>query len=157
MNIRKGLFRLWVVGSVLFVIVFASLSYGGLRNEFRLQGREGLRYQELAQKYGGTLVVELPVECLSARGVPNQDYKIHDDLCWYETLTFRHLYPEYKDLSDHDLEVKLHDKVGRPIPHQHPWLRVWETIGIALGVPFGVLLIGFSVLWAFTGFRKDSE
>jgi hypothetical protein len=34
MNWRRGLFRLWVVGSVLFVIAYASLSYSFIKAEF---------------------------------------------------------------------------------------------------------------------------
>ena len=34
MNLRRGLFRLWIVGSALFVIAVASISYGDINAEF---------------------------------------------------------------------------------------------------------------------------
>jgi hypothetical protein len=34
MNWRRGLFRLWIVGTVLFVIAVAFISYGDIKGEF---------------------------------------------------------------------------------------------------------------------------
>jgi hypothetical protein len=34
MNLRRGLFRLWIIGAALFVIAVASISYPGIKFEF---------------------------------------------------------------------------------------------------------------------------
>jgi hypothetical protein len=36
LNIRQGLFRLWVIASVLFVVGVGVVSYRGIREEFRI-------------------------------------------------------------------------------------------------------------------------
>ena len=34
MNLRRGLFRLWIIGAARFVIAVASISYPGIKFEF---------------------------------------------------------------------------------------------------------------------------
>jgi hypothetical protein len=79
MNWRRGLFRLWIVGTVLFVIAVAFISYGDIKGEF-----DAVAY-----------VIE-----------------------------------------------------PTPAP--------WETLGwwaaIAFGIPLAVLVLGASLVWAFSGF-----
>jgi hypothetical protein len=60
MNWRRGLFRLWIVGSVLFVIAVAFVSYSDIKREFNAAG---------LSKF-----VLLPVLCGDARGVAGKDY-----------------------------------------------------------------------------------
>ena len=66
---------------------------------------------------------------------------------------FRPLYPEYKDLSDKELSSKLYASRGVPIrdlPKLWVTLGVWA--GIAFGIPLVVLILGSSLVWAFSGF-----
>ena len=37
MNLRRGLFRLWLVGSALFVLAVAFVSYGPIKKEFEAE------------------------------------------------------------------------------------------------------------------------
>jgi hypothetical protein len=60
MNWRRGLFRLWIVGSVLFVIAVAFVSYSDIKREFNAAS---------LSKF-----VLLPVLCGDARGVAGKDY-----------------------------------------------------------------------------------
>jgi hypothetical protein len=148
MNVRRGMFRLWIVSSALFVLGVGAASYNTIREEFRASG---IDYDAIAKKYGAETL--LPVDCGQARGVATTDYALNDGSCWYATAIFRRLYPEYKDLSDHDLYEKIYAKAGRPLTHPHPWVKVAETTGIAFGVPLAVLALGYSLSWALAGFR----
>ena len=148
MNVRKGMFRLWLVASVLFVIAVAVAYYGSIRNEFRMATTN---YDAHAREHGGTTL--LPVFCDKARGNSGTDYTEHQGLCWYPMEHFRRLYPEYSDLSDDLLAEKVYTKVGQPLNHIHPWHRVMEAAVVGFGVPLAGLVLGCSLLWAVAGFR----
>lgn len=36
----------------------------------------------------------------------------------------------------------------------HPWKKVGGLVAFAIGIPLAVLVLGWSVLWALSGFRK---
>jgi len=146
MNIRAGTSRLWVVGSVVFVVTVAIVSFSGIRDDFH----------QLAVEAEWEQYVVLPTFCSLARGSSGVDYKSDsDNLCWYKAQDFRRLYPEYKDLNDEVLAEKLYAKVGKPLHPPRPWQRVFKTAGFAVAVPVAVLLLGWSLLWALEGFRRS--
>jgi len=113
MNLRRGLFRLWIVGSALFVLAVPFVSYSEIKKQF-----DDDRFK---------LVV--PQFCGKARGVAGTDYTqfrkegpgpwdtiakpnpFHGN-CWYTISKFRPLYPEYKDVSDKELSNKLYAEHG---------------------------------------------
>lgn len=149
MNIRAGLFRLWIVASVLFIVAVGVASYSDIRNEFRTANTD---WDATFEQYGGYGL--LPALCDLARGSSGIDYTVEKDgLCWYKMQDFRRLYPEYRDLSNNVLAEKLYAKVGQPLQHFHPWHKVFKTAAIAVGVPVAVLFLGWSLLWALAGFR----
>ena len=149
MNLKRGLFRLWAVASVLFALCVILVSFSAIREQFRIENTD---WDAEISKYGG--YTELPTFCNFARGDAGKDYEERDRLCWYRTETFQRLYPEYKDLSSHDLSEKLYAKVGQPLQHQHPWRSVATTAAAALGVPGAVLILGWLLFWAAAGFRR---
>ena len=153
MNVRRGMFRLWAIGSVLFAIAVGAVSYSSITAEFRNANTD---WDTEAAKFGGYSL--LPADCSKARGVAGTDYTYskNDALCWYKTEDFRRLYPEYKDLSDAVLSEKVYAKAGQPLRHFHPWIKVMTTAGMAFSVPLAVLALGFSLFWAFAGFRSPS-
>lgn len=63
MNVRRGLFRLWVLLSVLFAIGVVAVSYSGLHEEFRNTYTD---WDAEFAKYG--VVSIWPVDCAKARG-----------------------------------------------------------------------------------------
>jgi hypothetical protein len=63
MNIRCGVFRLWIVASVLFVIGVGAASYSGIHEEFRNAYTD---WGAEVKKYGGYSL--LPADCEKARG-----------------------------------------------------------------------------------------
>jgi hypothetical protein len=146
------MFRLWLVLSILFVIGVGVISYGGIREEFRIAYTD---WDGLAERYGGYSLY--PVDCEKARGTLGADYSRDEGLCWYKTEDFRRLYPEYKDVSNRVLSEMLCAKAGQPLQHVHPWNQVMKTAGIAFGVPLAVLAVGWSFIWAISGFRTHSH
>jgi hypothetical protein len=84
------------------------------------------------------------------------DFSRKDGFCWYQMSTVRRLYPEYNDISDRDLSEKLYAKIGQRLRHPHPWRVVGQTAAAAVGCPIGLLVLGWSLTWAFSGFRDQS-
>jgi hypothetical protein len=148
MNWRRGFFRLWVLGSALFVIAMAISNYAEIKHQFDL----------------GNFEPDVPVLCSDARGVEGTDFSSNPpweegkDSCWYTLSKFRPLYPEYKDLSDEDLIFELYKKRGfSSIQHlTNPWMTLLTDIGIAFGVPLIVLILGTTLAWVLSGFKATA-
>jgi hypothetical protein len=156
MNWRRGLFRLWIMGAVLFALTVTAISYTEIRGQFVRPA------------------LFVPVLCGDARGEPGTDYAIKEkgepssgdyttpnsfETCWYALSRFRTFYPEYNDLKDGELIRKLHmalniwtfdDLIAERIPQPWTTLGIWASI--AFGVPLVVLILGASLAWALSGF-----
>ncbi len=140
MNARRGMFRLWVIFSVLFAIGVGTASYNRILNEFK------------------STVTGIPVDCGKALGAEGIDYAVIGDSCWYPMEKFRHFYPEYQSLSDRVLTEKPWAKAGIPLEkHHHPWKMVFNTVVLAFGIPLVILALGFGLGWAFAGFREEKD
>jgi len=156
MNFRRGFFRLWVLGSILFVIGVAVVSYDVVASEFR-RAAEYKAWDEVG-------LILLPVHCKDARGTSGADYTGRDGpwsdystepKCMYKMADFRRLYPEYRDLSDNDLANKMYEKAGRPLKEEpQPWRMVGQAAAVAVIVPLTIFLLGWAVAWALSGFRR---
>jgi hypothetical protein len=148
---------LWIVGSALFVLALAFVSYSEIKKQFDETAL--MRRME-----DDPLLV--PQLCGDARGVAGTDYSIENSTplrengkpnvfatCWYEIPKFRPLYPEYKDVSDKELLRKLYADHGVPIRDPaNPWKTLGAWASIAFGIPLAVLVLGASLVWAFSGF-----
>ncbi len=132
----------------LFVIAVGITSTSGIREEFKKAST--------ANKWGWALTV--PVDCSGARGVESSDYsKEKDGLCWYEMPKFRAQYTEYKDLKDDQLSDRLYEKAGLPLTPARPWTKMLQATGVAVGIPAAVLILGWSLMWALSGFRHTQS
>lgn len=154
MNIKRGLFRLWLVLSVIFAGLVFLMTWSSIVVEFE-------RASFAAQIAKDTSLV--PVLCGQARGTANVDYtgeKIPTDpnpydTCWYELPKLRALYPEYANLSDGALSDRLYRSMNILInraPSPHPWNYLMRIIAVAFGFPLIVLAIGYGFVWAVSGF-----
>jgi hypothetical protein len=152
-NWRRGSFRLWLVASILYVIAVAALNH----NELKTQFQNFNRFEWLGSK--GLLV---PMPCSDSRGVMGSDFAAQTgdgETCWYQLPSFRQRYPEYRGLSDAELETKLYAAVGRPLPAARPahsLTTLLNWIGIFAAVPLGMLIIGAAIGWAFSGFSAPT-
>ncbi|MGO8468353.1 hypothetical protein AB9F45_27720 [Rhizobium leguminosarum] len=155
MNIKRGLFRLWLVLSIIYMAAAYFITWPGIRAEFE-------KAEFKAATAGDPILV--PTLCANARGT-EKDFSREKfpteqnpfDTCWYEMPKFRALYPEYKDLSDDALSDKLYTKMSLPFKHE-PEPRPWEYLGnisaFAFGIPMLCLAIGSAFVWAFSGFSR---
>jgi hypothetical protein len=53
--------------------------------------------------------------------------------------------PDKAGLSDYDVFA----------PEPRPWASVARAAGLALGIPLLVLILGASLVWAFSGFSAE--
>jgi hypothetical protein len=154
MNWSRGCFRLWIVGSAMYVIALAAIPSSEIRTEF-----ESLyRWDWLG--VAGRLV---PTLCSEARGVMGKDFEMNTETsgtCWYELSNFRLRYPEFKNQSDSELAARLYTAVGRPQPPARPtfpWTTLLKWLGMAVGVPLLVLMLGAAIGWALSGFKASTS
>lgn len=154
MNIKRGLFRLWVVISLLYAGGVTYLSFPALKYEYEMRA-------EAALPAGYEIMV--PVLCGDAKGTINVDYdpetKVAEpnpfDTCYYEMAKFRRLFQEYQDLSDNEIYAKTYEGTGETVPYiGQPWQRLGFTALLAFAPPLAVLLIGGAFVWAFAGFAR---
>jgi hypothetical protein len=101
MNWRRGLFRLWIVGTALFVIAIAFISYSEIKGQF--DDAATIAAHQAAQ------AASQPVDGLT-------DYEVG---------------------------------IGPP---PAPWATLGTWASIAFGIPLAVLVLGASLVWAFSGF-----
>ena len=116
MNWRRWLFRLWIVGSALFVFAVAVISYDDIKTQFAATSK---RF-EVQLEDGRTFEVRAPdlqTATAMVRALP---------------------------------EGSVPDKplIFAPIP----WATLEMWAAIAVGIPLAVLILGASLVWAFSGF-----
>jgi hypothetical protein len=112
MNVRRGLFRLWIVGAVIFAIAVSCVSYGEIKAEFETAAA--------TSKLGPML------------NEPQKDVEAGST--------------DVTKLSNAEL-IELYKK-SQP----NPWAKVGVVAAIAFGIPLAVLILGASLVWAFSGF-----
>lgn len=183
MNIKRGLFRTWLVLSAIFIVGTFTFTFEQIFNEFKN------KYSPW--KPPSDAVVLVPTDCRGARGVKseldtaqlnalnnakgrlatsenkapeaaiqNYDYvkSREDSHCWYELPKFRALFPEYKEFGDKELSGMLYAKAfDRPVPEFSPWSLLFNTLLFSISIPIGLLALGWSALWAIAGFKTSTK
>jgi hypothetical protein len=71
MNWRRGLFRLWIVGTALFVLAIAFISYSVIKQQF-----EQTSLQQYLEARGDEVIV--PVLCGEVRDIAGTDYSTRE-------------------------------------------------------------------------------
>lgn len=66
MNFKQGFFRIWVVGSVLFIGAVAAISYDKVSGEFN----------KAAQDWSKDAILLVPVDCKEARGTARSTIRL---------------------------------------------------------------------------------
>ncbi|CAN7680355.1 hypothetical protein LJR235_005369 [Pararhizobium sp. LjRoot235] len=157
MNIKRGLFRLWLVLSAVFVIVVLTFSFNNVKQEFD----KGQLLSEIPENAEAMV----PVYCYQTRGAIKADYTLDSgqseerpwDKCWYGMKKFRALFPEYKDLDEEQLTTQMYTAVKIPLYPARPWETLGGITAFAFGVPLGLLAIGAALAWALSGFTRPKE
>jgi hypothetical protein len=147
MNLTQGMFRLWVVVSVLIFVATGFLSYADVK--------QAQDWKEL-EKLTAHDTLMLPVDCTNLRGVKGDwEGDLDAGKCWYSLPKFRKLYPEYADLTDKQLSKQLYDKAGMPTKSPDgPILVSLQRAGIAALLSGLLLLLGCTIRWIWRGFKN---
>jgi hypothetical protein len=166
LNIRRGLFRFWLVLSVLFIACVTVINFDWLKKDIEL-----IRLQ-WAIRNDDTII---PFLCGQARGKAGVDYTTKqnqgpgpwdnyatpnpDDTCYYMSLpSFRAFFPEYNDLQDNVLIKRLYNKVGIPLNYStNQYINIVIFIIFALSIPIIFLVLGASLIWAASGFKSEKN
>jgi hypothetical protein len=142
-NVRRGLFRFWLLASGLWVLGACYLGY----TEYRA-------YQN--QWHAPVDEIMVPTDCSKARGDEGSDFDRRDGHCWYTLPKLRASFTEYRDMSDYEIAKRLYVKAGVGWEDHTGRTKAIETAEWALGVPLAVFVLGWCKLWAFSGFRATS-
>ena len=141
MNWRRGLLRLWLLFSYIWIGSLSFISF----NEFRaaLTHREPIASEITLQSL-------VPFDCDASC----QCWQHH---CWSTISEFREKNePENARMSDVELYVLLFDRAGIVLPGQRSLRTTLSKFAVlALGPPVGVLIFGAALMWAIKGFRPD--
>src|SRR5262249_8443363 len=167
MNWRRGLFRLWIVGTVLFVIAVAFVSYSEIKAQFDATARKpktiihssilaqfrqeypqynDLNDAQLADALYKKLYSDIPREQFD-RKIAGSNTKI------IEIQGRLHVFRA--DAPDDEIAATLANEplsFDDLIPAPNPWATLGVWASIALGIPLVVLALGASLVWAFSGF-----
>jgi hypothetical protein len=160
-RLRRGLLRLWLVLSGVFVLAVAIWSFNDIRREFDRA--------QLLHSMSKRPDMPLPVECSQARGVEDRDYiramqsrgelyrlRPNEQTCWYQPDRLRALYPEYAGLSDAALAERLYSAVGIPLKDPPaPFALGLRVALLAIGAPLMTLAIASGLWWAIGGFLRQ--
>ncbi|NEI11057.1 hypothetical protein GR220_03490 [Rhizobium leguminosarum] len=156
MNIKRGLFRLWVALSLLWVIGVGVVEWSNVTSDQAWGGQPWL----------ADPIAAFPVLCSEARGTSGVDYQVkaafepwnqyrdNKQACWYDAAKFRQTWPEYKDLSDNEVIDKLYDSLDWYHPSLDPLYNTKIVLMKAFIPPVVIFLIVSLFVWAFAGFAR---
>jgi hypothetical protein len=152
MNLRRGLFRLWLVGSALFVLAVAFVSYVPIKAEFAAAA--SMSKAEWPVQLAGFRQRYPQYNHLSDAQLMDAFYKnFYSDLTREE---FDKRLATAKSVIDPENFAQL-EKAAADIKVPSPWTSVGTAAAIAFGIPLAVLALGSSVLWALSGFAAERK
>lgn len=139
MNIRRGLFRLWVVFSALFVIGVGSNTFDDIRNEFK---REAERAQ--------------------TEPLPFKQQQKPAEYNYAEELLNPPPPQQQKPAENRSSEPKPRARwQDAPIIEENtepaPWRLLSGTLAFAVGVPLALLALGSVLVWVAAGFFRSTN
>jgi len=146
MNWRRGLFRLWIVGTVLFVLAVAAFNYPTIKAEFIVAANKpDLAAHWLADEVYQRFYSDMPRDQF--------DKKISDPKMIARLEAIVKKIDTSRPLSQWtDDELLAHIALSDTGPPISPWTSVGTAAAIAFGIPLVVLVLGSSLVWAFSGF-----
>ena len=133
-NLKRGLFRLWLVMSAAFII------WVGLANFQRLEGEFGHASADAAASDASEAAAEAT-------------YNV--DAAAYAAALAAHV-PGSKPSAEEAIGPPPKPKA--PVSHADIYAPAWRDAGISVGLAFGtpllVLMFGYGLWWAARGFAK---
>ncbi|WP_155256266.1 hypothetical protein [Mesorhizobium loti] len=162
MNLRRGLFRVWVLITIAWFVAVGAFAYS------TLQHRPNRMPVATRIMSGDKPVVEML--CSEARGKLGTDFSTSDTgvpgpwddytklnvgtRCYYLMPAYRATYPEYASLSDDQLFGDYGLLSGVSV---NPWPVIWRILVVGVSGSLALLLVGWLVLWAGAGFAKPRQ
>jgi hypothetical protein len=155
MNWRRGLFRLWIVGAALFVIAVAAISYSDIKAEFdaarearesSILARDASFADEVYKRFYGDMPREQFDKKIAAAKPVIEPSALEAILAQLDTSR------PLSQWSDDELVAYAFSKDQERLSEPFPWFTLGTWAGIASGVPLAVLVLGASLVWAFSGF-----
>jgi len=172
LRIARGLFRLWIVGTALFVIAVAAVSYSDIKAEFeaivsktKVQRLSSfaefrLRYPQYDDLSDAQLADALYRKFYSDIPREQFDKKIEQPGMFDDLISKQPGMVAVKGPGDVIVEFPngtpeeemLRAMRARFGPDPNPWTKLGMWASVAFGIPLSVLILGASLAWAFSGF-----
>jgi hypothetical protein len=162
MNWRRGLFRLWIVGTVPFAIAIAFISYREIKAEFDAVASKQEAASMLATDATHADWVhqrfysDMPREQFDKRITAPKPITEPKVIAQLETI-FRNIDTSrpFDEWTVDELRAYSLHRLIEPTPN--PWATLGMWASIAFGIPLAVLIIGASLVWAFSGFSAKQS
>lgn len=158
MNLKRGLFRVWIVASICWLIFVGSVSYWGVQRQIA----EADAFQRMKRE--GFVIGTF---CNEAKGQENVDFnrsgKAFDDAakettgvdgawCQYSLAGYRRAHPEEASKTDDQILA-----ANFITDYSHPWQTAFQGFLFAVAAPIALLLIWFVGAWVVSGFARAKE
>ncbi|NEH32651.1 hypothetical protein [Rhizobium ruizarguesonis] len=157
MNIKRGLVRMWLVLSVIWIVAAIFISW------------ESIKLDEWWSD-DPNVYADLPVPCDKARGTEGRDYSQRPapepwnavrnpgSACWYGEDKFRILFSFYDGDSHGKVSKMLYGELGwEPAEGNDKFLRTKPVVMTALIPPLLAYAVGTAFVWAFSGFARPKQ
>jgi hypothetical protein len=152
---------LWIVGTVLFVLAVAFVSYSEIKAEFDVVARASkpevtssfiAEFRQQYPEYNSLTDAQL-LEAVYEKfysDVPREQFEkqVSEKIsASNKAAKFQGQLHEFPaDFTDEQIATALKSTI------KNPWVSVGEAVSIAFGIPLAVLVLGASLVWAFSGF-----
>ena len=152
MTLRRGLFRLWLVGSALFVLDVAFVGYTEIKEQFTAVA--SMSKAEWPVQLAGFRQRYPQYNHLSDAQLMDAFYKkLYSDLTREE---FDKRMAAAKSIIDTENLAQL-EKAVADIRVPNPWATLGMWASVALGIPLVILALGSSLVWALSGFAAARQ
>ncbi|MEZ5781183.1 MAG: hypothetical protein R3D70_05990 [Rhizobiaceae bacterium] len=156
MNLRRGLFRTWIVLTILWIGAALFISWPTVVRDLAFSS---------PPRSAEDFVTLIPVPCGEVRGQPSDYSRMEPGFstagaregCYYEEPRLRELWPEYAAMTEDELIEVMHGKLGWTLPEIDPYEHTKRAALLALVPPVALLILGSLIIWAGAGYRRDSQ
>lgn len=148
MSLPKGVFRGWLVVSLLWVCGAVLFYYNPVREEFARAS--------IARDESGTVL--LPAHCSETERGLSRELSARDkaakqgfaDTCWFDVDSYRSANPELRELNDEQLTQRTYEE-ALETNNVDPWSVAGIATAVAAIPPLALLFLGLIVYWAVAG------
>jgi hypothetical protein len=154
MRVPRDFFRLWIIGTALFVFAVAAISYSGIKAQFNDVASKPevtsfiAEFRQQYPEYNNLTDAQL----LEYSDMPREEFEkqVSEKISASNKIVkFQGQLHEFPaDFTDEQIATALKSTI------KNPWVSVAEAAAIAFGIPLAVLILRASVLSAFSGFAE---